>query len=107
MPSFDYSEPEEYEGQHEALRARDEHDQFIQAINAQFAIVTDGPRAGHIVSVHDGKVVNGKRINTLFPFTPYPGRLALSVWLTSDRREITGDELRAITKAAPSKRTRD
>lgn len=76
---------------------RDKRDKLIDDINREFAIVTDGPRAGQIVSVSDGKQVSRSTINALH--IKDQGFPATNAWLIdSRRREISDDELRKLAQ---------
>jgi hypothetical protein len=50
----------------ELQRMRDEGNRLIDAINAQFAVVIDGPRAGQCVSVSNGRRTSQGTINAFF-----------------------------------------
>ena len=76
-------------------RKRAEHDHLIDEINSQFAVVTDGPHAGKIVSTSTGAHVSQDKINALF--LKHDGCPVAQRWLRDPRRrEMSGDELRKI-----------
>jgi hypothetical protein len=70
---------------------RDKREHLIKSINAKFAIVVDGPRAGQIVSVETGELVSSSRINALYRKDELG---SVDTWLRDPRRrEISSDEL--------------
>lgn len=73
---------------------RDKRERLIESINANFAIVVDGPRAGQIISVETGELVNSSRIDALYRKDELG---SVDIWLRDPRRrELSRDDLQHI-----------
>lgn len=77
----------------------DDHVRRMRLVNEQFAVLTDGPLAGEIVSVATGKRVRRARVDALAG--KGVGSRFVTRWLSdAQRREISDKTLRRIIARA-------
>jgi hypothetical protein len=79
---------------------REKRERLIESMNANVAIVMNGPCFGQIVSVDSGKRVDRSTIEALY-LKDEEG--AVDIWLCDPRRrELSGDELQQLLERSRS-----